>query len=102
MMEKKKDIRFLICQIVVVVVGLVYMLIGGRFRLILMYLALTALTVPCMFFNYSLCKWGNKWHSIWHERTPCDGEPSSFMLTMNKISLWTLFIIALIIPFLNV
>ena len=64
MMEKKKDIRFLICQIVVVVVGLVYMLIGGRFRLILMYLALTALTVPCMYFNYSLCKGGNKWHSI--------------------------------------
>lgn len=101
-MERKKDIRFLICQIAVAVIGLVVMLINERTRLLPMYLIIMAIDIPVMYFNYSLCKWENKWHSRWNERTPCGGEPSSFRLTTGKASEWALYILALVIVFFPV
>ena len=38
---------------------------------------------------------------MWHERTPCDGEPSDFRLLMGKISEWILFIMALVLALLS-
>lgn len=100
-MEKKKNIVFLITQIVVAAAGLFYMLACEKFKETLIYLALMAFTIPDMYFNYSLCKWWNRWHSTWHERTPCDGEPSNYSLVINKVSSWILFIGALLLPFIE-
>lgn len=99
-MEKKKNIRFLVCQIAVAIVGLVVMLVNGRTALLPAYVIDMVLIIPTTYFNYSLCKWENKWHSRWNERTPCGGEPSTFRLVTGKVSEWALYILALIIVFL--
>lgn len=101
-MDKNKNTIFLLCQIVVAVIGLAFMFFNGRTSMMLMYCVIMAVDIPTMYFNYSLCKWENKWHSRWSERNPCDGEPSEFRLRVAKIGEWVLFIAALIIALLPI
>ena len=96
-MDGKKDKRFLLCQIVVATIGLIWIVIKGNYMFLLPYILFMVIAIPTMYFNYILCKWENKWHSRWSERNPCDGEPSNFRLIMGKMSEWALFIVALII-----
>ena len=100
MTEKRKNIRFLICQIIVAILGLFWILLKGNYILLSAYLPCMAIAIPFIYFNYSLCKLENRWHSFWRERTPCDGEPSDFRLLMGKIGEWALFIGALILAVL--
>lgn len=100
MTEKKKDVVFLTCQTAVAILGLLFMIIKGRFALIWMYLLVMAAIIPSTYFNYSLCKFENKWHSRWNEKKPCDGEPSLFRLRMGKLSEWACYILALSMVFL--
>ena len=65
-------------------------------------LVLLAAIIPSTYFNYSLCRFENKWHSRWNEEKPCDGEPSLFKLRMGKLSEWACYILALAFVFLPV
>ncbi len=96
-MDKKKNIKFLVCQIVVALIGLVFMYFNGMRSILWMYALSMTLIIPVTYFNYSLCKWENKWHSRWNERYPCNSEPSEFRLRMGKISEWALYILCLFI-----
>lgn len=102
MMDGKKNKRFLLCQIIVALIGLIWMVVNGHFTLLVPYIISMVIAIPTMYFNYSLCKWENRWHSALRERNPCDGEPSDFRMVMGKIGEWTLFILALIVAFLPV
>ncbi len=101
MTEKRKNIKFLICQIVVAILGLLWIIVRGNTVLLSAYIPIMVIVIPATYFNYTLCKLENKWHSMWHERTPCDGEPSDFRLLMGKISEWILFIMALVLALLS-
>lgn len=102
MMDGKKNKRFLLCQIIVALIGLIWMVVNGHFTLLVPYIISMVIAIPTMYFNYSLCKWENRWHSALSERNPCDGEPSDFRMVMGKIGEWTLFMLALIGAFLPV
>ena len=97
MKKGRKDRNMMIMLCITAVVGATNILINGNFVFLFPYLLLMAISVPTLYFNYSLCKWENKWHSCWNERTPCDGEPSSYRLTMGKVGEWAVFIIGLIL-----
>ena len=96
MNKSQKDGRLVKLQCITALIGAVNMLINGN-RLLLYYLLFMAVSVPLIYFNYSLCKWENKMHSRRNERTPCDGEPSTFRLGIAKIGAWGLFIFGLIL-----
>lgn len=98
--KRKKDRIFVVCQIAVAVLGAVAIIVKGNAILLAGYIPLTAISILTMYFNYSLCKWKNKWHAAWNEKNPCDGEPSDHRLLMGKIGGWLLFIIALILAVL--
>lgn len=98
--KRKKDRIFVICQIAVAVFGAVAIIVKGNAVLLAAYIPLMLISLPTMYFNYSLCKWENKWHAAWNERNPCDGEPSDFRLAMGKIGEWALFLIALVLAVL--
>lgn len=99
-MDKKKDIKFLVCQIVVAVIGLLFMVFNGSTKLVWWYILMMAMVIPMTYFNYSLCKRENRRHSKWEERYPCNSEPSEFKLITSKIGEWILFIFALSLTFL--
>ena len=101
MNKQKKDRNMVVLLCFTALVGLANILLNGNFELIFLYLLFMVVSVPTIYFNYSLCKLENKWHSMWHERTPCDGEPSDFRLLMGKISEWILFILALVLALLS-
>ncbi len=95
--DKKKNIRLVLFMCLTTLVGAVNILLNRNFILLLPCLFLPAISIPCLYFNYSLCKWENRWHSLWNERNACDGEPSDWRLTMGKFGGWALFIIALVL-----
>ena len=98
--KNKKDRIFVICQLAVAVLGALVILVKGNAVLLAAYIPLMLISIPTLYFNYSLCKWENKWHAAWHEKNPCDGEPSDFRLITGKIGEWALFIIALVLAVL--
>ena len=77
-------------------------LLYRRICIAVLTLVLLAAIIPSTYFNYSLCKFENKWHSRWNEEKPCDGEPSLFKLRMGKLSEWACYILALAFVFLPV
>ena len=97
MNKSQKDGRLVKLQCITALIGAVNMLINENSRFLLYYLLFMAVSVPLIYFNYSLCKWENKMHSRRNERTPCDGEPSTFRLGIAKIGAWGLFIFGLIL-----
>lgn len=97
MNKQKKDRNMVVLLCFTALVGLANILLNGNFELIFLYLLFMVVSVPTIYFNYSLCKLENKWHSLWRERTPCDGEPSTFRLGIAKIGAWGLFIFGLIL-----
>lgn len=99
-MDKKKDIKFLVCQIAVAVIGLLFMVFNGSTKLVWWYILMMAMVIPMTYFNYSLCKFENRMHSRWNERYPCNSEPSELRLRISKIGEWILFIFALSLTFL--
>ena len=98
--KKKKDRIFVVCQIAVAVLGAAAIILKGNFILLAAYIPLMLISIPWIYFNYSLCKWENKWHAAWNEKNPCDGEPSDFLIRRSKIGAWALYIIALVLPLL--
>lgn len=98
--KRKKDRIFVVCQIAVAVLGAAAIIIKGNAILLAAYIPLMLISIPWIYFNYSLCKWENKWHAAWNEKNPCDGEPSQFRLITGKIGEWALFIIALVLAVL--
>lgn len=101
-MKNKKDRTFLICQIIVAIVGLVVMIINSRFTFMWAYIVCMLCSIPAIYFNYTLCKFENRWHARWNERNPCGGEPSLFLMYSNKIAEWMIFILALILALLPI
>lgn len=77
-------------------------LLYRRICIAVLTLVLLAAIIPSTYFNYSLCRFENKWHSRWNEEKPCDGEPSLFKLRMGKLSEWACYILALAFVFLPV
>ena len=98
--ERKKDRFFVICQIAVAVLGAAAIIVKGNAILLAGYMPLMLISIPMLYYNYSLCKWENKWHAAWNEKNPCDGEPSNYRLIMGKIGEWVLFIMALVLAVL--
>lgn len=97
MNKKKRDINMVILLCVTALVGAVNMVLNGNFVFLFPYILFMGISVPVLYFNYSLCKLENKWHSHWNERSPCDSEPSSYRLTKGKIGEWGLFILGLVL-----
>lgn len=98
--KKKKDVRLLICLIVVSLFGAVAIIVKQNYFLFAMYIPLSSLGILTLYFNYSLCKLENKWRAMWYERNPSDGEPSDFHLIMGKIGGWLIVIIAFVLALL--
>ena len=78
MNKGRKDRNMMIMLCITAVVGATNILINGNFVFLLPYLLLMAISVPTLYFNYSLCKWENKWHSCWNERTPYNRSDIGF------------------------
>lgn len=93
--KKSKDRNFVVCLVVTALIGMIAIVAKENYLLLLYYIPFMAIAIPCLYFNYSLCKWENRWHARWNEKNPCDGEPSDFRLTMGKIAEWFLFVLAL-------
>lgn len=56
MTEKRKNIKFLICQIVVAILGLVWIIVRGNTVLLSAYIPIMVIVIPATYFNYTLCK----------------------------------------------
>ena len=95
--ERKKSLRLMACLCITAIAGAVSICIDGAFELLILYVICMGISIPTLYFNYSLCKSENRWHSIKYERYACDGEPSEFRLNMGKFGEWTVFIVGLIV-----
>ncbi len=80
MSGEKKDRKFLAFLCVTALVGLANILLNGVYGAFLPYLLCTGLSVPALFFNYTICRWGNR-----------NREPGEDQLRSIKIVLWTVF-----------
>ena len=94
-MKQKYDMRFLICQIAVAVLGAIGFFAGGRPEGLVVYLPDMVLSIAMIYFNYSLCKWANRWHGFWNERNPGSGEPSRYFQLSGKVGGWFLYLLGL-------
>ena len=92
--KKKKDLQLVIVLCVTAVVGLVNILLSGNTENVFVYCFLMVVSIPCLYFNYSLCKSGNRWKNFWEEKNPGSGEPSDWLLGKTKICLWALYAVA--------
>lgn len=102
MNETKKNVRFLICQIAVALLGLLFMIVKERYTMLWLYFLAMAISVSSIYFNYSLCKFEMNWHYRHNEKKGKDIEPSILKLRLGKASEWTVFVIALVIVFLPI
>ncbi len=90
--EKKRNVRFLIFVCVVALVGGINIAISTYFNFLFPYLLGICLSIPCGYFNYSLCKLGNRRRTFWtHKNQPTDDEPSKILLLLSKISFWSIY-----------
>lgn len=80
MSGEKRDRKFLAFLCVTALVGLANILLNGVYGAFLPYLLCTGISVPALFFNYTICRWGNR-----------NREPSEDQLRISKIVLWTVF-----------
>ena len=94
--KKKKDLKLLVVLCVTAVVGLINILLNGNKELIFSYVACMCM-ISVLYFNYSLCKWENRWRNYWREKTPGTGEPTEWWLTISKIGEWCTFVLGLIL-----
>ena len=83
--ERKKSLRLMVCLCITAIAGAVSICIDGAFELLILYVICMGISIPTLYFNYSLCKSENRWHSIKYERYACDGEPSEFRLNMESL-----------------
>lgn len=51
MTEKRKNIKFLICQIVVAILGLVWIIVRGNTVLLSAYIPIMVIVIPATYFN---------------------------------------------------
>lgn len=94
-MNRKKDRIFVLCQILAAIFGGIMLALKQNDVFLGLYIVCMAASIPTMYFNYSLCKWGNRMHSAWNEKNPCDGEPSNYRIVLGKIGEWLVFILGL-------
>ena len=92
MNKKKKDLSLLILLCVTAVIGLINMIFNGNKELIVSYLICMSV-IPVMYFNYSLCKFENRWENYWKEKNPGSGEPTELRLMIAKIGEWIIIIL---------
>lgn len=95
--ERKKNLRLVVFMCFTSILGLIDICVGGDVEILVLYVICMVSSIPTLYFNYSLCKWENRWHSIKYERRACDGEPSEYRLKTGKIAEWSLFIVGLIV-----
>ena len=100
MRDQKKDRKFVGLLCITALVGFVPVLLNGG-SLVLYYLLCMVVSIPTLYFNYSLCKSGNRWHARKYEQNPGDGEPSKYNLVVSKIAKWALFGIGLVISLVS-
>lgn len=98
--KKKKDIRLVLALCVTAVLGALNMVIHRHFALLACYIPIMLLSIPLLYFNYSVAKIANRKYSFFNERNRGDGEPSDFRLAVNKTVFWGLYIVALILALL--
>ena len=96
MEKKKKDLSLLAVLCITAVVGLINIIFNGNKELIVPYVICMSI-IPVMYFNYSLCKWENRWENYWKEKNPGTGEPTELRLMLAKIGEWMVFVLGLII-----
>ncbi len=95
-MENKKNLHFLIFISAVALVGGVNVAISGRWDFLLPYLLIMGFCIPCLYFNYTLCKLGNRYRTRWtHQTPPTDDEPSAIRLFWTKVSFWNVYFLGL-------
>ena len=94
-MNRKKDRIFVLCQILAAVFGGIMLALKQNDVFLGLYIVCMAASIPTMYFNYSLCKWGNRMHSAWNEKNPCDGEHSDYRIVLGKIGEWLVFLLGL-------
>ena len=92
MNKKKKDLSLLVLLCITAVIGLINMIFNGNKELIAPYLICMSV-IPVMYFNYSLCKFENRWENYWKEKNPGSGEPTELLLKSTKIVGWITLIL---------
>lgn len=101
MMKKKtKDGIFLAYQILIAAIGLAVLVLRGNTVFIAPYLFCMCF-IPFNYFAYTVRRWSNRWHGVWNEKNPSEGEPSAFSLVLFKISAWFFIILALVFALLR-
>ena len=88
---KRKDFITILAMILATALGTINLIIEELFELILPLWGCTLLSIPLIYFAYSLAKRHNKMHAFWHERDQSGGEPTEWSIIRNKISGWFLF-----------
>lgn len=101
MSDRKKDKKFIWFLCITALVGAVNILLNGGFEILLVYVPCMGISISTLYFNYSLCKSGNRWHARKYEQNPGDGEPSKYNLVVSKIAEWALFGIGLVISLVS-
>ena len=101
MSDNRKDKNFIRFLCVTALVGAVNILLNGVYTMLLVYVPCMAISIPTLYFNYSLCKWENKWHGLVNEKNPCDGEPSKYRLVTGKVGEWFLFGLGLVLSLIT-
>ncbi len=89
--KKKKDLELVGLLCLTAIAGLINILLSGNTKNLFVYCVVMCATIPCLYFNYSLCKLGNRCENFWKEKNPGTGEPTKWLLITTKISLWTCF-----------
>ncbi len=91
-----KNKRFLIFICIVTLIGGINIALSGMLKYLLLYAFVTSLAITAAYFNYSLCKMGNRWHSrLYHRYHIADDEPSDLWLIRCKISSWICYCLGL-------
>lgn len=95
--KKKKDLPLIAVQCVTALLGAVNLLIGGKYELLIFYGVLMFFSIPCLYFNDSICRMLTRQGHGKRPPTEDDYEPSETELKLGKIIEWTVFCIALVI-----
>ena len=104
--NRNANIRCLIVLIITAVIGGVNLLlcgVKGSLALFGTYVLAMVVSIPMIWFSYSMAKWHNKRHAYLHERDGAgDGEPSDWGIIRIKIEGWSLYIVGLILSALPI
>lgn len=87
---EKKDVRLAVCMLITFAIGLVCIILKENYILLSYYIPCSFGSVLALYFNYSMCKFTNRW------RVHTNSEPSRFLLVSGKIAEWVVFLLSAI------